>query len=250
MRLLLWRIARLPIDDYLAALRPFSEQLTAGRFAVMVACAVATWWIYVPLHELAHAAGCVIGGGTVTQLDIDAVYGAAWLRQFFPFIHVGSEYAGRLSGFDTGGSDATYLLTDFLPFTLTIVLGVPLLRAAAQPHHTPVMQAALLGTALPLVVAPFNSLTGDYYEMGSIIVSRLVDFTSPGFDVGRWRADDLFKLVGERFGEDGAGGAGDALAIVAAFAIGCVLAWLTYAAGALWSDALLRVTDRRAAPRR
>jgi len=139
-------------------------------------------------------------------------------------------------------------LTDFLPFVMTILIGVPLLRAAAQSERTPAAQAALFGIALPLVLAPFNSLTGDYYEMGSIIVSRLALIAQPDLDLARWRADDLFKLTGARFGEDGGGTAADALAMSAAFLLGCGLAWLTYAAGALWSDLLQRAgAGRRSA---
>ncbi|MEO8601247.1 MAG: hypothetical protein ABI629_01585 [bacterium] len=246
MRRALWRFLRLPVDDYLAALMPFAERLTLGSFAAMVASAVACWWIYVPLHELAHAFGCLLGGGSVTQLDIDAMYGAAFLQRFFPFIHVGSEYAGRLSGFDTGGSDATYLLTDVLPFVATILVGVPLLRAAARPGRTPLSQAIIFGAALPLALAPFGSLTGDYYEMGSIIVSHLTSLLQPDFDLGRWRGDDVFKLLGERFG-GGAGSPADVLGMSAAWLLGSLLAWLTYAAGAAWSAGLERLRVRATA---
>ena len=240
MRHLLWRLLRLPVDDYLAALVPFGEQFTAGRFCALLASAVACWWVYVPLHELAHAYGCLLGGGTVTQLDIDAMYGAALLQGIFPFVHVGSEYAGRLSGFDTGGNDATYLLTDLLPFVGTILLGVPLLRAAARPGQRPLAQAHLFGAALPLALAPFGSLTGDYYEMGAILVSRLAALLRPGFDLGRWRGDDFFKLASQHFGAGGAGGLLDGLGMGAALLVGCILAWLTYAAGAAWSVAIER----------
>lgn len=225
------RWLRLPIDDYLAALVVLLDRVTAGRAVAFGLAAVATWWIYVPVHELAHAAGCLLGGGTVQELEIDAIYGAAWLQRWFPFVTVGSEYAGRLSGFDTGGSDATYLLTDFLPFVLTILIGVPLLRASGHPWRHPLAQAIACGAALPLAFAPFISLIGDYYEMGSILVTRAVATAHPGFDVGRWRADDLPKLVGETFAAGAHGTLGDALGIGAAFLLGCLLAWATYAAG-------------------
>jgi hypothetical protein len=106
-------------------------------------------------------------------------------------------------------------------------------------------QAALFGAAPPLALAPFGSLTGDYYEMGSILVSRAAALLQPGFDVTRWRGDDLFKLAGERFGSGdaggiAAGGIADGLGMGAAFVLGCLLAWLTYAAGAAWSVALER----------
>jgi hypothetical protein len=63
------------------------------------------WWIYVPVHELLHAAACAVAGGGVSRLEIDSMYGGALLARVFPFVVSGSEYAGRLSGFDTRGSD-------------------------------------------------------------------------------------------------------------------------------------------------
>jgi len=245
---MLLRLARLPFDDYLAALSVMLDHLTPGRALAFALSAVATWWLYVPLHELAHAYGCLLGGGTVTKLEIDGIYGAALLQRVFPFVSVGSEYAGRLSGFDTGGSDATYLLADFLPFVATIAVGVPLLRAAGRPTRRPLAQAVMFGVALPIAFAPFISLIGDYYEMGSILVSRAVAALDPGFAVARWRADDLPKLVGETFAAGAGGTLGDALGIGAAFLLGCALAWLTYAAGVALSEAGSAWRARGAAP--
>jgi hypothetical protein len=228
------RLFRPPFDDYVAALGPFAEGWRWRRLALLVLAAVVTWWIYVPVHELAHAYGCLLGGGTVSRLEIDPMYGAALLQRFFPFVSVGSEYAGRLSGFDTRGSDLTYLLTDFLPFVATIVLGIPLLHMAARPGRRPAVQALLFGAALPIAFAPFISLTGDYYEMGSILVSRAVAVIDPGFEVSRWRSDDLPKLVGELFADGGT--ATDAIGLAASFAVGVVLAFVTYALGAEWAQ--------------
>ena len=236
----------LPLGDFLAAL---DRVTAAGRWrtlALLAAGAVLTWWVYVPLHELAHAWGCVLGGGSVSELDIDPLYGAALLQRVFPYVHVGSDYAGQLRGFDTYGNDATYLLTDFLPFVATILIGVPLLRAAARPGHAPMAQALLFGIALPIAFAPFISLTGDYYEMGSILVSRAAALLVPGVDPARWRSDDLFKLAGDLFGTGGSGTPADGFALAVSFAVGTVLAVLTYALGAAWSDAMQAVgTVRR-----
>jgi hypothetical protein len=44
------------------------------------------------------------------------------------------------------------------------------------------------------------SLTGDYYEMGSIVISRVVSWVDPQFTVTRWRSDDLSKLADQLFG--------------------------------------------------
>ncbi len=159
------RFVRLPLDDYLAALDPFLRGLRL-RYAVLLALSFAvSWWVYVPVHELAHALGCRLGGGEVTRLEIDPLYGAALLRRVFPFVAVGSDYAGQLTGFDTRGSDLTYLLTDFLPFVLTIFLGVPLLRSAAAPRGG-TGRALCFGAALPLAYAPFISAAGGLLRDG------------------------------------------------------------------------------------
>jgi hypothetical protein len=187
----------------------------------------------------------MLGGGSVSELDIDPLYGAALLQRVFPYVHVGSDYAGQLRGFDTHGNDVTYLLTDFLPFVATILIGVPLLRAAGRAVQTPMAQALLFGIALPIALAPFISLTGDYYEMGSIIVSRAATSLVPSVDPARWRSDDLFKLAGDLFGTGGGGTPADGLALALSFAVGTVLAFLTYALGAAWSDAVQAIAAVR-----
>lgn len=227
-------LLRLPIDDYLAALDPFVRGLSVATGVAVVAGAAAAWWIYLPVHELLHALGCVAGGGSVTRLEIDAIYGAALLQRVFPFVAVGSAYAGQLTGFDTGGSDLAYLLTDALPFVLTILIGVPALRHAARMAPG-VRQAMLFGAALPVALAPFISLSGDYYEMGSIVVSRLLAPLA-GLPIERWRSDDTFLLV-ETLPD---GGWVDGVGIGAALLLGAALAFLTYAAGAGWARWLER----------
>src|SRR5262249_18384187 len=143
-----WRLVQLvrqPADDYLNALGLFLSGWRWSRAPILALAAGLTWWVYVPLHELAHAFGCMVGGGTVSRLDIDPLYGAALLQRVFPFVAVGSDYAGQLTGFDTRGSDLTYLLTDFLPFIATIIVGVPLLQAVGRPGWSSAAQAALFG---------------------------------------------------------------------------------------------------------
>jgi len=234
----LLRIARQPVDDFLAALTVWARGGGWPRLVLLIIVMALTWWIYVPVHELAHAYGCLMGGGTVSRLDIDPVYGAALLQRVFPFVNVGSEYAGQLTGFDTGGSDLTYLLTDFLPFLATILLGVPMLQAAGQSGRRPWVQTVLFGAALPIALAPFISLTGDYYEMGSIMVSRATAWLDPDFVVTRWRSDDLVKLGGRLFGPDGGGTFADGCGLALSFALGVVLAVATYGAGSAWAAAL------------
>jgi hypothetical protein len=159
---------------------------------------IASYWVYVPVHELLHAAGCVGTGGTVTALQIQARYGGALLAKVFPFVTTGGDYAGRLTGFDTHHSDLGYAATIFCPYLLTLMVG-PLLRAAARRKNVIAFAACL-----PAFWAPVTSITGDYFELGSLLLCRLW----PGSrDAHRELiSDDLFRLLGEigqRGGTDG-----------------------------------------------
>jgi hypothetical protein len=177
------------------------------------------WWIYVPLHELLHAAACRAAGGGVTRLEIDRIYGGALLARALPFVVPASRYAGRLSGFDTHGSDLIYLATDLGPFLLTLFPGVWALRRAAAAKRE-----ILFGAALPFALAPFLSLGGDAYEIGSILVTRLPPWATPAMR-GLLRGDDLGKKVGELAGDPGAPWGGALLAIL----LGTLWAFATYA---------------------
>jgi hypothetical protein len=179
---------------------------------------LAGWWVYVPLHELLHAAACTAAGGAVSRLEIDGLYGGALLARIFPFVVSGSEYAGRLSGFDTRGSDLIYLATDLGPFVLTLFPGVWLLRRAAAARRP-----LLFGASLPFAMAPFLSLTGDAYEIGSILITRLPPWARDGL----LRGDDLFAKGAELARTPGAPWAGFALAAL----LGAAWAFLTWALG-------------------
>ena len=92
--------------------------------------------------------------------------------------------------------------------------------------------------ALPLAFAPFISVTGDYYEMGSILVSRTVALWNPSVPLTRWRSDDTFKLASQLFGTGGDGNLGDAVVMLAALLLGIVLIFATYWLGTRWSRVL------------
>jgi len=227
-----------PVRDYLDGLQAAVVGHGVPAVVLVIVAGAVTWWVYVPVHELLHAYGCLWTGGTVTRLDIDWIYGAALLQRWFPFIAVGSEYAGQLVGFDTRGSDLTYLATDAAPFLLTILVGVPLLQSAATGQKGWVSRCVRLGAALPIAYAPFVSLIGDYYEMGSILVSRLWSLVVPGFAVARWRSDDVFRLAAQ-VGAAPDASLSDAIGITLGVVVGTVLAFATYAAGA-WCAGLYR----------
>ncbi len=233
------RVLRLPLDDYRAALEVCLGRPRIHTVALTAAAFVLSWWVYVPVHELCHALGCVVTGGEVTRLEIDPLYGAALLQRVFPFVAVGSEYAGQLTGFDTHGNDLTYLATDFCPFLLTLLIGVPLLRSVSvRPMH-PVLACAAFGAALPVAFAPFISIPGDYYEMGSIVVSRCVALWSPSFPLARWRSDDLFKLADHLLHVPGAN-LGDVAGVSASLLLGIVLVFTTYWLGTLLGRVIRR----------
>lgn len=196
----------------------------------MLAGLAAGWWLYVPLHELLHAAGCVLAGGRVYRLEIAAHYGGGLLAEVFPWVHAGGDYAGRLAGFDTGGSDWTYLATDLAPYVLVLFPGVWALRLAARRGA-----AFGFGLLLPFAFAPFLSLTGDAYEIGSLAAAQM-----PAWEGVTARA----LLVGDdlalRAAELGAAGASSSLWTGFAFAalVGVLWAFATYGLGSLAAAAL------------
>jgi hypothetical protein len=204
--------------DVIAALEQLATTRRPGAMMIgMVVVGILTWFIYVPIHELLHVAGCVVTGGTITELELPSRYGGSLLAKVFPWVVTESQYAGRLSGFNTHGSDLGYLATDFGPFLLTVLLGVPLIKICkrrARPILFPI--------AIVLGLAPFYNIQGDYYEMGSIITTRaatpLLGPSDPvtgadgvahppcpeiqGSPIAAYRclrADDIFKLFTEFF---------------------------------------------------
>lgn len=233
-----------PVRDLMAAFaRALPDPPYTGIAAVFVGFAV-SGWLYVPMHELLHAFGCLASGGTVERLEIDPLYGADLLREVFPFIAVGSEYAGQLTGFDTHGNDLIYLATVFAPFLLTILFGVALLRAVARCERAGVLPSLLLGVATPHAFAPFANLIGDYYEMGSIIVSRVAVQFDPTLSLAFLRSDDLIKTANELF-SSGPVQPGELAVLVLGALLGAFLAFGTYWAGVAFSDLLVRASAFR-----
>jgi hypothetical protein len=239
-RAALW--LRRPLDDTRAALEALAAAPhPTGALAWLGVGLGVTWFVYVPLHELLHVAGCVLSGGTVSELQLDPIYGAGLLARWLPFVVPGGEHAGRLSGFDTGGSDAVYLATDFAPYLLSIGIGVPLLRGCSRGPHP-----FLLGAAAVLGLAPFYNVAGDYYEMGSILVTRAAALGRSPSPYAALRSDDLFALLGQLVAEPaalglaGAGEIGTALLLILlGTCVGLLLAFLSYAAGRRLAAALL-----------
>lgn len=186
------------------------------------------WWLYVPVHELLHVFGCVAAGGSVSRLELAPLYGGSLLENWLPFVVSGSDYAGQLTGFDTRGSDWIYQACVLMPYVLTVFPGFWLWQRVLSGPGTPgVSRMLATGALLPLVAAPLMSLTGDYYESGSIVVSRIAS-AATGRDESTWRSDDVFRLVGEWAGPMALA---DALIIVAGLLLSAGLALATMMLG-------------------
>ena len=230
----------LPFRDLLGAM----DRIATGKrpwlaLLVMIAGAGAFWFLYVPVHELLHVAGCLVTGGSVSQVHLDPIYGARLLSRWFPFIQAGGDHAGRVTGFTTGRSDLTYMATVVAPYFLSVP-GVALLRLASR-HRI----AVAAGVSLVLATAPFISLTGDYFEMGSILVTRsLTPLAAPPepytvtSGLMSLRSDDLPALLSRIAKEPDlstsgitGGMFGVVLVVTLSFAMAAALALGTYAAG-------------------
>jgi hypothetical protein len=155
-------------------------------FLPLIIVLIAVWFITVPIHELLHVAGCLVSGGEVTELTIQPMYGGALLSHLFSFVSPGGDYAGQLKGFDTGGDDVCYFITVFFPFLLTIFFGFSLLSLAARSGNPLWHGIGVVHTILPIA-----SITGDYYEMGSIAMTRILGYAPGSEKAELFRGDDL-----------------------------------------------------------
>jgi hypothetical protein len=233
------RCLSLPLRDFYSAIEVCLAGGGTVRVLAILLSSVISWWIYVPVHELLHAIGCVMAGGSVQKLEISGIYGAAVLKKVFPFVSVGSNYSGRLAGFSTGGSDVTFFITDFLPYLLTILVGIPLLKSIPSQKTSALIKSICLGVAAPIAYAPFMSVFGDYYEMGSILVSRLASAGASGMPLERWRSDDLFRLI-HRLWTSGTAHGLDAVVVISSLLVGVILIYVTYWTGTLFTRTIIR----------
>lgn len=210
-----------------------------SRVAAAIVSLTLSWILYVPVHEMMHVAGCLATGGIVTEVRLAPIYGGTILSAFFPFVTAADGgYAGRITGFDTNGSDLCYLATDLAPYLLTIFIGVPLLRSLAGRARGIV--GWLFGPAVVLASAPFLSLTGDYFEMGTVLTTA----TPWGRGYRLLRSDDLFRMVGETWRHEINPGLLDLLVVLLSLGLAFFLVSWTYRAGAVWAATLRRWNSR------
>jgi hypothetical protein len=192
------------------------------------------WAVYVPLHELLHALGCVATGGEVQEIRLSVLFGGSLLERLFPMFQGEWSLGGRVSRFSTGGSDWVYLATDAAPYIPSVLFGVWLMQTGIRSQRTFVLAAGLI-----LSLAPVISIPGDYYEMGSILTGNTAKFVlgiPPGSpmanSVDLLRSDDIILLIREIAGEQrdvtplGTGRA--FLLVVVSLGIGVWLAGATY----------------------
>lgn len=162
----------------------------AGIFLPLLLVVAIAWFVTVPVHELLHALGCLMSGGSVHELTIQRLYGGAVLERLIPFVRAGGTYAGQLSDFDTGESDICYFITVLFPYILTVFFGIPMLALARRSGNPLPHGIGIVHSLLPLV-----SVTGDYYEMGSIAATRIAGFVPGSREAELIRGDDLAIVV-------------------------------------------------------
>ena len=192
------------------------------RLIIILVGLLLGWWIYVPLHEFLHVAGCLLGGGQVTTLHLDPLYGGHIFASLFSFVSAGGDYAGRLTDFDTGGSDWVYALAVYAPFFLTLP-GFQLMKWSGNSSRS-----LPFGLAIPFAFAPVISLTGDFVELGSLTLFQAWQGTE---SMHRSLVnDDLFRLI-EELGSDASTLSLDQPVVVSFIALSVILgsgmAWST-----------------------
>lgn len=206
------------MEAWRAFLVAFTRHMGGGSPALhllsIFAGLLVSWWLYVPFHELLHALGCWLGGGSIQSLEIDPLYGGRLLSNWLPFVVARSEYAGRLSGFDTGGSDWVYGLTIALPFVLVIPGWFLLQRSVLRGSRV------LFGVSLPLALSPLLSLTGDFFEMSSLLLFQV--WPGPDNDHRALISDDVLRLLGQEAAAGGMVKTGAAFFFVALSLLGSV----------------------------
>ena len=155
----------------------------------MLAGVLLFWHIYVPVHEMLHVAGCLLGGGEVSALNLKPQYGGLLLSKFFSFVIPASGYAGRLTGFQTPNA-WSHALVDFFPYSISL-FGICIIRLS-EKRNSPFF----LGLGFILTFVPLISIPGDYYEAVSLLTTRVASYWNPSLPAEALISDDVFRSVG------------------------------------------------------
>jgi hypothetical protein len=138
-----------------------------SRFYLFFAAFVVGIWITVPIHELLHAAACLITGGSVFEVQIHPLFGGGLLERWIPWVTAGWGEAGRLAGFRPAG-DLGYLLTVLAPHLVLAPVGAWICRRAVGRNDV-----LIFGLGAAAALQPLASLTGDMVEAVGIPVTRI-----------------------------------------------------------------------------
>ena len=149
-----------------------------GLFKILLGL-ILFWHLYVPVHELLHVAGCLLGGGEVESLTLKPQYGGLILQ---------SEYAGRLTGFTTP-NPWVYAMVDFFPYSISF-FGITLITYCRRKK-----MAVLLGLGIILAFVPFISIPGDYYEAVSLATTQVAEAINPSLQTDVLVNDDVFRSI-------------------------------------------------------
>ncbi len=153
------------------------------------------------------------------RLDIDPMYGARLLQRMFPYVQVGlglCRAARRLrhprQRLDVCAGGLLSIRVDHCRSAFRCSYAS---RRATLPG---VGSTLLLGMVLPLAWAPMLAIGGDFYELGSIAVSRAARYWRE--TVESWRGDDVVAIAGPDF--DGESAWSDVAGIAASLPFGIV----------------------------
>ena len=76
-----------PFKDFVSMYETILSELKGARGVFLLMAGLAAgWWLYVPIHELMHALGCLATGGGVSELRIQPLYGGRLLSHVFSFV--------------------------------------------------------------------------------------------------------------------------------------------------------------------